>query len=158
MAYKFCTAAVILASGLLLAGCSPQNSAGKLCKVEFLDAGTEKVLKTLEKQSQDEVFSLFQIDDWKEAEKPEDELTPEYKILVYQEKTPALLSFLPVFNNGDNYIQILEFTTYKDSPYILQNIDTDEILNNSLIPSISISSCYEVSDEILKGIYEEITQ
>jgi len=152
---KLRTGAVILVFTLFLAGCTPQNPAGKLCKIEFLAAGTQEVLKTLEKQSQDDVFSLLQIDDWEEAEKPETDLTPEYTILVYQEKTPTVF---PFFNNGSDYIQILEFTTFKESPYVFENIDTDEILNTNLIPNISISSYYKVSDEILKGIYEEITQ
>lgn len=149
--------AVIVVLCLFLAGCSPENPTGKLCRIEFLSAGTEEVLKTLDKQTQEQVFSLLQVDEWEEADKPEDELTPEYTILVYQEKTPAMLSFLPFFRGDSDYIQILEFTTYKNSQYILEHIDTEEILNNSLIPNISVSSYYAVSEETLKGIYDEIS-
>lgn len=149
--------AVILLLCLFLAGCSPDNPSGKLCRIEFLSAGTEEVLKTLDKQTQEQVFSLLQVDEWEETDKPEGELTPEYKILVYQEKTPALLSFLPFFSSGSDYIQILEFTMYKDSQYVLEHIDTDEIINNSFIPNISVSSYYAVSGEILKDIYDEIS-
>ncbi len=156
---KKCAGTAVLAAGLFLGGCSIiEKPAGKLLRIEFLTAGTGEVLKTLDQQTQEEAFSLLEIDSWEETGEPDEELIPEYTILVYQETTAQLLSFLPFFSNGADYAQILEFTTYRDSPYIYQQIDTGDLVENSLIPSISISTYYKVDDAILEEIYKVIAE
>lgn len=141
---------------LILTGCAvTDNPGGKLCQIEFISAETQEVVKTLESQSQKEALAVLQVDEWETIEKPEGELIPEYTIVVYQQKTPQLLSFL---NDESEYIQILEFTTYKESNIIFQRIDTGDFVETSMLPELSISVYYQVSDDILEAIYEGLAR
>lgn len=146
---------------LILPGCAVKdNQGGKLCRIEFVSVDTQEVLTALDQQSQKQALSVLQIDDWEMIPQPEEELVPEYNIIIYQERTPTLLSMIPFLEaegeaGGEGYIQILEFTTYKDSNYILQNIETEDFAEESLIPSFSIPIYYRVSDEIIGDIREE---
>ena len=142
--WKKTTAALGLSLCLALPGCAVEdNPGGKFCQIEFLSADTQEVLATLDQQSQQQ----------------EEELIPEYIIAVYQERTPTLLSMIPFIRaeeeaRGEGYIQILEFTTYKDSNYILQNIETEDFAEQSMVPNFSIPIYYKVTDEIIGDIRE----
>lgn len=160
--WKKTTAALGLSLSLCLAlpGCAVEdNPGGKFCQIEFLSADTQEVLATLDQQSQQQALSVLQIDDWEMTPKPEEELIPEYIIAVNQERTPTLLSMIPFIRaeeeaRGEGYIQILEFTTYKDSNYILQNIETEDFAEQSMVPNFSIPIYYKVTDEIIGDIRE----
>ena len=155
---KICAAVLGLSLWAALPGCAVKDDpGGKLCQIEFESAATQEVLTTLDQQTQKQALSVLQIDDWEMAPKPEEELVPEYNIVIYQERTPTLLSLIPFIKaeeeaRGEGYIRILEFTTYKDSNYILQNIETEDFAEESMIPNFSIPIYYKVSDEIIGDI------
>ena len=44
--------------------------------------------------------------------------------------------------------------SYKDSNYILQNIETEDFAEQSMVPNFSIPIYYKVTDEIIGDIRE----
>ena len=147
---KKCWIALTLTAALLLAGChaaeegSPtsqgQEEAAKACKMEVLSAQDGSLLATV--TDQEAIGALAELEEWKEAEKPPEGLSAQYRLFFYQEKT-LLLGQDP--DAEREYEPILRLTTYQDSPYV-ELVLSGELIKNIRLPESSLTFCYEASD------------
>lgn len=146
----------LLICSLFLAGCghresSDSNEPGKKqSKIEIYSVQDDKLLKTVD--DQDTVNRLLKTYNWKTVESLSTDLIPEYKILVYQEKT-LLYSQDP--NEERDYELIETVITFQDSQYIAEIISSG-VIKNMTIPEDIMTFYYVMPDDIQKELYEII--
>ncbi|MBD5144700.1 MAG: hypothetical protein HDT21_02080 [Ruminococcus sp.] len=122
---------------VLLTGCTKEDAVGeKLCRIEILNAAEHDSVTVLEQQRQADVSEFFDENNWTETAGSSGELTPQYVISLYQEKTPTVIKE----ENGEPYEKIMEYVTYENSETVKVSIGGD--LVNGF-----------VSDEFLTGYY-----
>lgn len=146
----------LLICSLLLAGCGHSGSSDsdelgkKQSKIEIYSVQDDKLLKTVD--DQDTVNRLLETYNWETVESLSTDLIPEYKILVYQEKT-LLRGQDP--NEERGYELIETVITFQDSQYIAEIISSD-VIKNMTIPEDIMTFYYVMPDDIQKELYEII--
>lgn len=149
---KIVWAVIILV--LFLTGCSSKASQNnneevkKQIKIEIHSISDNKLLKTID--NQDTVIILSETYNWKEVEEQTDDLVPEYKLLVYQEKT---LLFGQDPNEKRDYELIETIKTFQNSSYI-EDIISNDVIKGSTIPENAMVSHYVMPDDTIKKLHE----
>ena len=135
---------------LLLTGCSrniPQDvhdDEKKQSRIEVYSAQDDVLLQTIDKQ--DTVNKLLDTSSWETLESVSNDLTPEYILLVYQEKT-LLAGQDP--SEEREYELIETIITFQDSPYI-KAIISNTVIKNMMIPEDVLTSYYSMPDDVQK--------
>lgn len=138
---------------LVLTGCSsntPQNSnedMKKQSKIEIYSVQEDKLLKTID--NQDMVNILLETDKWEETEAVSDDMVPEYKLLIYQEKT-LLLGQDPAKKRDYELIETI--ITFQNSPYIKKVISSDVM--SKVIPENVMTFYYIMPDSTVEKLQE----
>lgn len=149
---------VLIIGVLLFTGCSSivtQNNNDDLkkqSKIEVYSAEDDKLLITID--DQDTVNKLLETYNWESIENLSNDLLPEYKLVVYQEKT-LLFGQDPDKERGYELIETM--VTFKNSPYIKEVISSD-VIKNMIIPDDALSSCYVMPDEIIEKLHEQLSK
>lgn len=120
-----------------------QENATKSCKLEVLSVQEDTLLKTID--DQDAVSKFLQTDEWKEVDKLPQDLVPEFKLDIYQEKT-RLAGQDP--NTEREYESIVNITTFRDSSYVEERISAD-MVKNVKIPDEFLTFYYNIPDDII---------
>lgn len=102
--------------------------------------------------NQDTINRLLETEYWEEIDGLPDDLIPEYKLLVYQEKT-LLLGQDP--NEERDYELIETITTFQNSSYI-EEVISSEVVKNSIVPENALAFYYSLPDDIVKQLQELI--
>ncbi|MEF9932252.1 MAG: hypothetical protein RR770_08155, partial [Bacteroidales bacterium] len=133
---------------LVLTGCSStqQETTAKSCKFEVLSAQDDTLLKTID--DQDAVSKFLQTDEWEEVDKLPQDLVPEFKLDIYQEKT-LLAGQDP--NMEREYEIIISITTFKDSSYVEESISADMVKNKKISDEFLIFK-YNIPDDIINEL------
>lgn len=142
---------------LIFSGCSAmkpnaaspstaQEDAAKSCKIEVLSVQDDTLLKTID--DQDTINIFLHTDEWKEVDPPTQILVPEFRLVVYQEKT-LLAGQDP--NTVKGYEIIETITTYQDTSYIEDAISPD-IIKNMKLPDELLTLYYIVPDEMITDL------
>ena len=135
---------------LLLTGCShniPQDvhdDEKKQSRIEVYSAQDDMLLKTIDEQ--DTVNKLLDTSSWEPLESVSDDLTPEYILLVYQEKT-LLAGQDPSEERAYELIETI--ITFQGSPYI-KEIISNTVIKNMIIPADVLTSYYSMPDDVQK--------
>lgn len=138
---------------LLLAGCginskeTETEETEKKCKIEVQAAEEDTLLQTIEDQNT--VNELLDMEQWEEAESLPEDLTPEYKLVVYQEET-ILLGQDP--DEERDYEIIETLITYEDSPYVTEIISSD-VIKNMEISEEYLTFNYIMPDEEVDALH-----
>lgn len=108
---KLLSIALLVLLALSLAGCRGAEEAVKLCRIEITDLTGEREPVTLAELSQKEVNEFLGTEDWEneETDAPAD-LTPQYRIEVYQDPTKTAMQL-----EDTQPLKILEYVTYADT-------------------------------------------
>lgn len=125
--------AIIIACVLCLAGCAFQTNGKdddvkKKSRIEIFSM-QDDLLSTID--DQDAINNLLDNSDWAEVDKLPEGLMPEYKLLVYQEKT--LLAGQDPNEERDHEL-IETIVLFEDSPYVIEEISSD-VIKNTRLPS-----------------------
>lgn len=123
-----------------------QEHTSKSCKIEVLSAQDDTLLKTID--DQDTISQFIQTDEWNEVDNLTQDLVPEFKLVIYQEKT-HLSGQDP--NAEREYEIIMRITTFKDSSYVEESISTD-VVKNIKIPEEFLKIYYKVPDDIMNEL------
>ncbi len=142
---------ILIACMFCLAGCAGGTGDGakKKSRIEIFSIDDE-LLSTID--DGDTINNLLNNNDWSEANELPDGLTPEYKLLVYREKT------LLAGQNPDDereYELIETIITFKDSPYVIEAISS-EVVKNMIIPSDVLTFYYELPNGTVENIINAI--
>jgi len=157
---------MILAGALLvcslLTGCGNQDDHEKMCRLEIISTDDLAVIKTLDNITQEEAAAFLDVDHDMDIDKVDmaginvsnNEMTdagliPEYRIVLYQEKTKTMIK------SNDEYGEILEFITYKDSDCVRMNISVDAG-EDIEVPDDFISVYYEGTDVFFDNLNKAI--
>lgn len=136
---------------LFLTGCgdkvsdSNNDEGKKQCKIEVYSAQDDKLLKTID--DQDIVNQLLITNDWETAEGLSADLTPEYKLLVYQEKT---LLYGQDPDEERDYELIETVITFQNSQYVQETI-SDSVVKNMTLPEDVMTFYYKMPDDVKKN-------
>ena len=142
---------ILIACMFILAGCAFQttNSIGdeveKKSRIEIFSIQDE-LLSTID--NEDTINNLLNNNDWSEVNELPEDLTPEYKLLVYQEKT-LLAGQDP--NEERDYELIETIIIFEDSPYVIEVISS-EVVKNMILPSDVLTFYYELPDSTIENI------
>lgn len=120
----------------------------KLCKIKVLTAEENTLLATIDDQKI--VDQFLDTNEWTATNEISKELTPQYKLVVYQEKT-LLRDQDP--NEKREYELIETITTYQDSSYMQVAINPD-VIKNGKVPSEFLTFYYLAPDEIIKDLQQ----
>lgn len=142
--------AIIITCMLCLAGCAFQTNSKddevkKKSRIEIFSI-QDDLLSTID--NQDTINHLLNNSDWSEADKLPEELTPEYKLLVYQEKT-LLAGQDP--NEERDYELVETIILFEDSPYVMEVISSD-VVKNMRLPSDALTFYYKLPDSTINKI------
>ncbi len=94
----------------------------KLSRIEICDADGSSIA-VLEDQSSSDVKSFFEDEMWVSEEQPDETLTPQYTIYLYQEKTRTLLQE----EDTERYEKIVTCVTYENSDVVKYVINVDTV-------------------------------
>lgn len=159
----------VLMAGVLLTGCGRKSDSEKMCRMEIISEEEQTVIKSIYDMTQDEVaafldidheldisgFSLdipgFDIAKYESSDNyvPEGELVPEYRIILYQEKTETLVKS----GDSDEYGKIMEYVTYRDSDVIKMIICSDEI-ESVEFPEELLTVYFDGTDKFFSNLQE----
>lgn len=141
--------AILIVCVLCLAGCASQTNskdeAKKKSRVEVFSM-QDDLLSTIDDPNT--VNNLLNHNDWSEADELPEELIPEYKLLVYQEKT-LLAGQDP--NEARDYELIETIILFEDSQYVMEVISSD-VVKNMRLPSDALTLYYELPDSTIAEI------
>lgn len=120
----------------------------KSCKIEIRSFKEHSLIATIDKQ---EIVNQFlATDDWEAVDGIPKELTPQYRLVVYQEKT-LLKGQDP---DEEREFEIIErITTYQDSLYMQVSVNPD-VIKNSKMPQEFLTFNYLAPDEIMKNLQQ----
>lgn len=144
----------VMIFALFLTGCSfnaPQNSnedMKKQSKIEIYSVQDDTLLKTID--NQDMINILLETDNWQETEEISDDVVPEYKLLIYQEKT-LLLGQDPSVKRDYELIETI--ITFQNSPYIEEVISSD-VIKSTVIPENVMTFYYIMPDATVEKLHE----
>ena len=128
----------------LLTGCG--NKTEKMCRIEIRNENNTDVI-TLEQQSQTDVDDFFDEDEWNECENFDEKLVSEYVIELYQEKTHTRVQ--P--DKENTYEKIMEYTTYKDSDFVMVVFSNDGI-NCGVVSEEDLTFYYKGSEHFFSAL------
>lgn len=142
--------AIIIVCLLCLAGCTFQTNSKddevkKKSRIKIFSI-QDNLLSDID--NQDTINSLLNNSDWSEVNELPEELTPEYKLLVYQEKT--LLAGQDPDEERD-YELIETLILFEDSPYVIEVISSN-IVKNMRLPSDALTFYYELPNNTIDKI------
>jgi len=158
---------VLLTLCFLLIGCEREEEIEKLCKIEIVKEDTSEIIKVMDFMTQGDVADFFDEDEWGmqiednmgaeeiheiETKVEQSELIPEYKIILYQEKTKTLISL----DNDEEYEEILEYVTYQDSKLVKEIIRSDEVKNMEL-PDEFFSYYFEGTEVFFENLRKAVS-
>ena len=141
---------------LLLTGCGGNvlnhrnEEREKQSKIELYSVQDDKLLKTID--NQDAFKQLLDTSNWEEIERLSSDLIPEYKMLVYQEKT---LLYGQDPNEERDYELIETVITFQNSKYV-QEIISSNVIKNMAIPEDAMTFYYKIPDDLQKELDEII--
>lgn len=141
---------------MLLVGCSynisQDESMGykKQSRIEIYS--DKKLLKIIDDQNI--VDELFSTDNWESKDELPNDLTPEYQLFVYQEKT-ILWGQDP--DEEREYELIATITTFMDSSYV-QEVISGNVVKNMKIPEYAMTFYYIMPDKIMDKLHENLEQ
>lgn len=144
---------VLIIGALLFTGCSSnalknnEDDVKKQSKIEVYSVEDE-LLITID--NQDTVNELLETYNWESVENLSNDLIPEYKLAVYQEKT-LLFGQDPDKERGYELIETI--VTFQNSPYIKEVISSD-VIKNMIIPDEALTSYYVMPDEIIGKLHK----
>lgn len=138
---------ILIACMFCLAGCADGTGDGakKKSRIEIFSIDDE-LLSTID--DEDTINNLLNNNDWSEVNELPEGLTPEYKLLVYQEKT-LLAGQDP--NEERDYELIETIIIFEDSPYVIEVISS-EVVKNMILPSDVLTFYYELPDSTIENI------
>jgi hypothetical protein len=128
----------------LLAGCGSKSE--KMCRIEIQDQNEQEIV-SLEQQSQDDVSTFFDEDEWTECDNFDEKLVPKYVIELYQEKTSTKVQT----DNKENYEKIMEYTTYEESDIVKVVICKDAI-KSGLVSEADLTVYYNGSEKFFSAL------
>lgn len=146
----------VLLLGILLfvVGCGADTSTdeqkepSKLCRVEIYSAQDNKLLTTIEEQ--EIINKLLETYEWEFVDNITEELVPEYKLVVYQEKT---LLYGQDEDKERDYEIIETIMTFKDSSYIEASI-SESVVKNMKVAKDNLIYYYIMPDEVMNELKE----
>lgn len=139
-----CLLTVVLS--VMLAGCKEDTVGEKLCRIEISNALEHGRVAVLEQQSQSDVSAFFDENNWMEVTENSGELTPQYVISLYQEKTPTVIKS----ENDEPYEKIMEYTTYENSETVKVSIGDSAV--NGVVSEEFLSGYYIGSDKFFSAL------
>ena len=122
----------------------------KKIRIEVYSVRDDTLVTTIDDQNT--INQVLDLSDWEEAEQLPDDLNPDYKMLVYQEKT---LLYGQDSNEERDYELIETLITYQGSSYI-QAIISSNVVHNMIISEDVMTFYYVMPDEIQKELDEII--
>lgn len=155
---------VLLVLCFLFIGCEREEEMEKLCKIEIVEEDTSTIVKVMEFMTQADVVAFLDEDEWGtqieenmseeeiheiETKVEQSELIPEYRIILYQEKTKTLISL----DNNEEYEKIMEYITYQDSKLVKAIVGSDAIKNMEL-PDEFRSYYFEGTEKFFENLWE----
>ncbi len=159
---------ILLALCFLLIGCDRDEEVEKLCKLEIIEEETSTIIRTIEFMTQSDVAGFFDEEEGEiESEKiigeeevheieeriEQSELIPEYRIIVYQEKTKTLLSL----DNNEEYEKIMEYLTYQESDIVKETIESDAVKNMKLLESFN-SYYFHGTEKFFENLWKAVSK
>ena len=142
---------ILIACMLCLAGCASQTTHNKddvvkkKSKIEICSL-QDDLLLTID--DQDTINNLLNDNDWSEVNELPEGLTPENKMLVYQEKT-LLAGQDP--NEERDYELVETIILFRDSPYVTEVISSN-VVKNMIIPSDVLTLYFKLPDSTIEKI------
>lgn len=122
----------------------------KQSKIEIYSIQNAKLMQNID--NQDTINRLLEMEHWEEIDGLPDDLIPEYRLLVYQEKT-LLLGQDP--DEEREYELIETITTFQNSSYI-EEVISSEVVKNTKIPENTLTFYYSLPDETVNQLQELI--
>lgn len=159
---------VLLTLCFLLIGCQREEAVEKLCKIEIKKEDTSTIIKVMDFMTQGDVADFLDEDEWGmqiednmseeevheiETKVEQSELIPEYRIILYQEKTKTLISL----DNNEEYEKIMEYITYQDSELVKVTVGSDAIKNMEL-PDELFSYYFEGTEGFFENLWEAVSE
>ena len=141
---------------LFLTGCGNSVSnynneeTKKKSKIEVYSVQDDAHLTTIDNQNT--INQVLDVSNWEEIEQLPGDLKPDYKMLVYQEKT---LLYGQDSDEEREYELVETLITYQDSPYI-QEIISNDVIHNMIIPENVMTFYYVMPDERQKELEQII--
>ena len=141
---------ILIACVLYFTGCASQTANNKEASIKKRNSikiysTQNELLSTV--NDQDMINDLLNNDDWSEVNNLPDDLTMEYKLLVYQEKT--LLAGQDS-NEERDYELIETIVLFQDSPYVAEIISSDVV--KTTIPSDALTFYYKLPNSTIESI------
>lgn len=136
---------------LFVTGCGnpvsqDENSLEKESRIAIYSAADDVLLKTIE--DQDTIIRLLDSGSWTLLERAPDDLIPEYRMLVYQEKT-LLAGQSP--DEEREYEWIETVTTYANSSCITEQF-ASSVIQGKILPEDVLTFYYTTPDELQKAV------
>lgn len=159
---------ILLVLCFLLIGCGQEEEVEKLCKLEIMDEETSTIIRTIEFMTQSDVAEFFDEEEWEtgdveiieeeetheiETKIEQSELIPEYRIIVYQEKTKTLFSL----DDNEEYEKIMEYLTYQESDIVKETIETDAVKNMKL-PGAFSSYYFHGTEKFFENLWRAVSK
>lgn len=159
---------VLVTLCFLLSGCEREEEIEKLCKIEIVREDTSVIIKMMDFMTQGDVADFLDEEEWGmqvedsmseeevheiETKVEQAELIPEYRIILYQEKTKTLVSL----NNNQEYEKILEYVTYQDSELVKVIIESDTIKNMELSDEFR-SYYFKGTEKFFENLREAVSE
>lgn len=143
---------IYMTFALFFTGCASvtsydeNESVKKQSKIEVYYAQNDEFLKSIDDQ---EIINEFlETDNWEDVSNLPDNLVPEHKLLVYQEKT---LLFGQDPNEEREYELIKTIITFQNSSYVEEIISSDVVKNMS-IPQDALTFYCSLSDDSIEQL------
>lgn len=159
---------ILLALCFLLIGCDRDEEVEKLCKLEIIEEETSTIIRSIEFMTQSDVAGFFDEEEGEtESERiigeeevheieeriEQSELIPEYRIIVYQEKTKTLLSL----DNNEEYEKIMEYLTYQESDIVKETIESDAVKNMKLLETFN-SYYFHGTEKFFENLWKAVSK
>ena len=122
----------------------------KKSKIEIysVENGEDIFVKSID--NQETINEFLNTENWKSEDNLSEDLIPDYKLFVYQEKT---LTLGQDPNEEREYELIETITTFKDSSYI-QDVISDNVITTIAVPEDALIFYYSWYDDTMKQFHE----
>lgn len=119
----------------------------KQSKIEIYSIQNDELLESID--NQETIKQLLEVDHWETVNSLPDDLIPEYKLLIYQEKT-LLYGQNP--NEESDYELVATITTFQNSSYVEEVIPSD-VVKNMIIPEDAMTFYYSWSNDTIEQFH-----
>lgn len=147
---KFTLMSIVMLCFLFTA-CKNEADYEKMCRIEIISEEEPSIIKIIGGLTQAETADFFDEDEWTEAAENKDELLPEYRIILYQEKTKTLIKL----ENSEDYEKIAEYVTYEDSACVKQSLGS-ELIRGKVVSDDMLTFYYNGTDKFFKNLQEAV--